>query len=103
MHVNRGAGFGEPKSGAGMIEVDMTQKNMAYIGWFDPKTPQTFNYVVKRGFRTGIKQRDSIIRFQSSRGNDAGTAELQRINDVRIQKISYSRRKGAPCKVETHA
>ena len=55
MHINGSASLSEPKRGTGMIEMNMTQKNVADIGRFDPEFFQAINHGVKRRLRTGIE------------------------------------------------
>jgi hypothetical protein len=69
-----------------MIEMNMAQENVANVFRFDAQFVQTVNDVVKSGLRTGVKQRDPILRFQCGGSNDTAMTELQSIEDVRVQR-----------------
>ena len=54
------------------------------------------NDVIKSRFRAGIKESDTVVRFERSRGNNAGVTELTSIkyvNQVGIKKDELRKRR----------
>jgi len=88
MDVDSRSRFGESPRCAGMIEVNVTEKNVANILCRKADFAKIDNYVVERRFGAGIKKSDAVIGFDGGCGNNAGTTELTGIEDVDIQVTS---------------
>ena len=85
MHVNR-CSVRETPGGAGMIEMNMTQKNVANVLRFETGFAKIDNHVVERRFWPSIEQRDPVLGFERGRGDDPGEAELARIQNVNLHR-----------------
>ena len=91
MDVNCGARIaspartGEAPGCAGVIEMNVAQKNVANIPLLKATFPKIGNHVVESRFRSGIEQRDPIVRLERRRRNDTGVTQLTRIENVDFQ------------------
>jgi hypothetical protein len=71
-----------------VIEMNVTEKNMAHVFRRDLRIAETGDDIVERGFRAGIEQGNAFIGFQRSCGHDASMAKLTGIeNQRRIQSF----------------
>ena len=68
--------------GAGVIEVNVAQKNMAHVFGPEANLAKPGHHIVEGGFRTGIEKGEAVIGFKRSSGDDAGAAELVSVDDV---------------------
>src|SRR5437588_2096048 len=82
MHVDRRAQFREPPGRAGVIEMDMTEKDAPNVARIEPKFAELVRDIVEGRFRPGIEKRQPIVRFERGRCDDAGPAEMLRIENV---------------------
>jgi hypothetical protein len=65
-----------------MIEMNVTQKNMANVFGIEPGLPKIDNHIVESRFRSRVEQRDTIINFERSRGDDSRVTKLPRVENV---------------------
>jgi hypothetical protein len=89
MYVNRCC-LREPPGRAGVVEMNVTQENVANVRRLEARFPKIDNHIVERRFRSGIEQRDSVASFECSRSDDAGVAELARIQYVNFHRLIIS-------------
>jgi len=82
MHVNLCAELRKAPRCAGMIEMDVTQKNMANVFCIKPGFPKIDNHVVESRFRSGIEQHDAVAGFERSRGDNFRVTKLPRVENV---------------------
>jgi hypothetical protein len=82
MHTNRRAGIRKTPGCASMIKVNVAQKNVPNILWFEAGPPELGNYVFESRFRPSVEQDDAVVGFQCSHGNDAGATEVMGVKDV---------------------
>ena len=94
MHVNRRAGFSETVSRSSMIEMNMTEKNVAHIDWLDSVLIEPGDHIAERRFRSGIEEDDAVVSLQRRSGDNSRTAQLQSIDDVRIQSALHKSETG---------
>lgn len=82
MNINPGAEFREAPGGAGVIEMDMAEKDMPDI--FSGKTSSLnlLDHVGKGRFRSRVEQDEPVLRFHRGDGDDAGPAELPCIENM---------------------
>jgi hypothetical protein len=73
------------KCSTGMIEMDVTKEDVPHIVNVDAELVKRGNDIPEGGFWSGVEQNDSVRRLERGSGDDTGTPELQRINDVRTQ------------------
>ena len=85
MDMNGGAAFGETPGGAGMIKMNVADENVPDIFRIDSDFLQTGGDIRESRFRPGIKQGDTVIRFERSGGDDAGPAKLQCVDYMNLQ------------------
>ena len=45
------------------------------------------NHVVEGRFWSGIEQRDAVVRFERGGGDDSGTTQLSRVQDVNLHLL----------------
>ena len=64
---------------AGVIEMNVTQKNMPHVFRLEAGFAKIDNHIVKGRFRSGIEQRNSVIRLERGRGHNSGVPKLSRI------------------------
>jgi hypothetical protein len=86
MDVNRSSKLGESPRCAGMIEMNVTEKEMPDIVSRSTNLPKRSYDIIKGRLRPGIKQDDAVICFQRGRCNNARPAELNGIEDVNFQR-----------------
>src|SRR5438132_11472072 len=81
MHVNR-CSFRETPGGAGMVEMNVTQKNMAHVFRVRPGLAESSSHVIEGRFRAGVEQCDTVVRLERGLGHNHGTSKFSRINNV---------------------
>ena len=74
MHVNR-CSSRETPGGAGVIEMNMAQKNVAHILRLRAGLAESSSHVVECRFRAGVEERDTVVRLERGCGHDAGATE----------------------------
>src|SRR5437016_7889165 len=97
MHVNR-CSFRETPGGAGMVEMNVTQKNMAHVFRVRPGLAESSSHVIEGRFRAGVEQCDTVVRPERGRGHNPGTAKWSRSNNGdqgRIKKYELRNRGAA--------
>src|SRR5207237_8098201 len=67
MHVNR-CSFRETPGGAGMVEMNVTQKNMAHVFRVRPGLSERSSHVTEGRFRAGSEQFDPVLQIAPGRG-----------------------------------
>jgi hypothetical protein len=67
-----------------MIEMNVTQKNVAHVFRREAGFSKIDNHVVEGRFRAGVEQCDPIVRLKRARGNDTGATELARVENVNL-------------------
>jgi hypothetical protein len=82
MHVNYRAEFRETPRRAGMIEMDVTEKNMPDITDGEAPLRKLRDHGLEGRLRAGIEKDQAIIGLERSRGDDAAPAEVLRIENV---------------------
>ena len=65
-----------------MIEMNVTQKNMTNIVRVQAGLAKSINDILERRFRPGIEQDQSLVRFECSGGDDAGSTQLSSVENV---------------------
>ena len=94
MHINRRAGFSETVSRSSMIEMNMTEKNVAHIDWLDSMLVEPDHHIAKRRFRSGIEEDDAVVSLQRRSSDNFRAAQLQSIDDVWIQSALHKSETG---------
>src|SRR5205085_11313617 len=82
MHVDRRAQLREPPGRAGVIEMDVAEKDAPNVARIEPKFAEFVRDVIEGRFRPGVEKRQPIVRFERGRCDDAGPAEMLRIENV---------------------
>jgi len=77
-------GSSETPGCAGMIEVNVTDENMANIFGLEAGFPKIDNHVVESRFRASIEKSDAVVRLERGRGNYADVSKLAGIEDVDV-------------------
>ena len=92
MHINcragpsRTGGFGKAPRGAGVVKMDVTEENMANISRCEASFAKIDNDIIERRFRPGIQKRYAIVRFECSRGDNAGPTELSGVKHMNVHE-----------------
>ena len=94
MDINRRSGFSETVSRSRMIEMNMTEKNVAHIDWLDSVLVEPGDHIAKRRFRSGIEEDDALVSLQCRSRDNSRVAQLQSIDDVRIQSALHKSETG---------
>src|SRR5713101_8218905 len=95
MHVNR-CSVREPPGGAGMIEMNVTEKNVAHVFGVRAGLAESSRHVVEARFRAGVEQCYTVVGFERGRGHNPGTSKLSRIKNRdqgRIKKYELRNRR----------
>jgi len=79
--INHCPKLGESPRCAGVIEVNVTKENMTNVFGREASISEIRDDVLESRFRAGVEQRDAVICFECGYGNDAGPAELARIEN----------------------
>src|SRR5438477_4134592 len=87
MHVNRGAQLSESPRCAGVVEMDVTKKHMAHVGWLEADLSQLVNNCLERRFGSNIEENKATIGFQCCDGDNIRPAEVASIEHVNLQRI----------------
>jgi len=74
--------FGEAPGRSGVIEMDVTKKNVANIARFGTKFAKLRSNVLEGRLRSGIEEHWTIVRLEQGRRDDPGTAEVLSIENV---------------------
>ena len=82
MNVNRRPGLGQVPGRAGMIEMNVAQKNVPHVLRRKTRDPHFEGESLEGGIGSGIEEYDSLLRLERDRGNDSGTAEMPGIENV---------------------
>src|SRR5436190_12581784 len=82
MNVDRRAELGEPPGGPGVIEMNVTQENVANVARFGAELAQFVSDRFKSRFRSGIEKGQALAGFEGRHRDDAAAAEMLRIQDV---------------------
>ena len=94
MHVNRRSGFSETVSRSSMIEMNMTEKNVAHIDCLDSVLAELGDHIAERRFRPGIEEDDAVVSLQRRSSDNFRAAQLQSIDDVWIQSALHKSETG---------
>src|SRR5438132_2585177 len=81
VHVNGCSQFSKAPRRTRVIEMNVTEENVAHIFRCESHLAKIDNDIIERRFRTGIEKRNAFVRFQRSCGNDAGTAKLASVQN----------------------
>jgi hypothetical protein len=76
MHIDFRAQFRKSPRRAGVIEMNVTEKNVADIVRRETGFAKIDNHIVECRFRPGIEQRDTGTGLEGGRGNNSGVAKL---------------------------
>jgi hypothetical protein len=82
MHINRRARTASPARtresprGTGVIEMNVTEKNVPHILSRKAGFAKIGNHIVESRFRSGIEQRDTVVGFERGRGHNSGVPKL---------------------------
>src|SRR5262245_38360853 len=82
MDVNGRACLRKPPSRARMIEVDGTKEDKPYLVRRKPGGAQLIGNVLKSRISAGIKKGQPIVSLKRDHRDDAGSAEVERVEDV---------------------
>ena len=82
MDVDRRAEFGETPRRAGVIEMDVAEKNVPDIAGSESKFAEFALDILEGRFRSGIEKHRAFIALEQSRRDDAGPAKMLRIENV---------------------
>jgi hypothetical protein len=82
MDVNRRAQFREAPGGAGVVEMNVAQKHMPDIRRGEACVLELPGQVYESRFRTGVEKREAFAGLYRCRGDNAGLAELPRIENM---------------------
>ena len=82
MDVNGRAEFRETPGGAGVIEMNVTEKHVPDILGGESRPPELFGQVDEGRLRSGVEEHKPIAGLERGRGDDAGPAELPRIENM---------------------
>ncbi len=94
--VNRCSRFRESPRGPGVIEMNVTEKNVAHIRRVRAGLAESSSHVLESRFRSGIEEGDAVFSLERGRGNDTGVTELFSIKDRdqgRIKKYELRNRR----------
>ena len=86
MHVNRRAEFRETPGGAGMIEMNVTEENVADILNAETSFRKLRGHRLEGRFRAGIEKDQSIVCLEDGRGDDARAAKMSGIEHVHHER-----------------
>ena|SRR5437867_5071339 len=92
MDINCRPKLGKTPRCAGVIEMNVTEEDMANIFGCEVSLPKIGNYIVESRFRAGIEKRDAVVGLDRSRSNNAGPSELTRVENV--QHTENTRERG---------
>ena len=79
MDINCCAQFRESPRRAGVIEMNVTQKNMAHVFRVRAGLAESSSDVFISRFGPGIEQRNSVVRLERGRGHNPSVPKLSRI------------------------
>src|SRR5947207_165044 len=82
MDVNGRAQLGETPGGAGVIEMNMAEEDVPDIARIGTKFAKFARQRVESRFRPGIEKHRPLIGLERSRGDNAASAEMLRIENV---------------------
>ena len=82
MHVNRRARLGETPRGARVIEMDVAQKDVANVVRREAHGVHRRRDVGKSCVRSGIEERDAVVRLERGRGDDPGPTEMPGVENM---------------------
>jgi len=66
MNIDTGISFREAPGGAGVVEMNMAQENMANVLHGKTGLAKIDNYIFESRFCAGIEERDAVLRFEGS-------------------------------------
>jgi len=87
VHVDRCC-FCESPGGTGVIEVNMTKKNVPNVAGVESGLSKIGHDVVKSRLWTGVEKRDAVVCFERGRGNDSSVTKLARIKNIQGHETS---------------
>ena len=73
---------GETPRGSGVIEMDVAEKNVPNVLSGESRLLQLFGQVLEGRLRSGVEERQTILSFKRSRGDNPGPVELSGIENV---------------------
>jgi hypothetical protein len=79
VHVNHRSRFRESPRSTGMIEMNVTEKNVPHVFLREAGFAKIDNHIVESRLRPSVEQRDALIGLESGRGNNSGVPKLSRI------------------------
>ena len=82
MDIDRRAQFGETPRGAGVIEMNVAEKNVANVARRDAELRERGCDGVERRFRSGIEKHRAFVCLEQGRRDDATAAEMQSVENV---------------------
>ena len=82
MDMNRRAQLGETPRRARVIEMDMAEKNVAHIVRREIRRAHRGREILEGRVRPGIEEGDAVVRLERGDGDDAGPAEMLRVENV---------------------
>ena len=82
MDVNGRAEFREAPCGAGMIEMDVTEKHVPDVSGRETSSAESFSHVRERRLRPGVEEDESIVSLDRRRRDNARPAELPCVENV---------------------
>ncbi len=90
MNVDDRAEFCEAPGRAGVIEMDMAEKNMADLFRLSADASELGHDVFESRFGSGIEERDAFLGFERRRSNHTRSSELSRIENVNHWKFAFA-------------
>ena len=82
MDVNGRAEFRETPRGAGVIEMNVTEKHVPDVFGGETRLLELFGYVREGRLRSRVEEHESIVSLDRCRRDDASPAELPRIENM---------------------
>ena len=82
MDVNRRAEFREAPGGAGVVEMNVAQKDVPHIFGGEACPLELPGQMQEGRLRSGVEESEPIVRLHRGRGDNAWTAELPSIEDM---------------------
>jgi hypothetical protein len=82
MNVDRRAELGEAPGRSGVIEMDVTEKDVANVARREAESGKLVRDAGKRRFRAGIEKHRAIVRLEHGCRDDAAPAEMLGVENV---------------------
>ena len=82
MHINRGAKFREAPRGAGMVEMNVAEKNVPDVFRGEMNLAEFRREIFEGRLGPGIEEDQAFVSLERGAGDDAGATEMMSVENV---------------------